>query len=116
MKKLIILKETYLKFLLGFSFILINNISYLNAEILTRSRPDPEIRQKIHKILQKALREEYIVGRIDLQKIEYEENLESKFYLTLQDMLSNNLNCFYSNMSRWMVKNDENMLFALNNC
>ena len=60
MKKLIILKETYLKFLLGFSFILINNISYLNAEILTRSRPDPEIRQKIHKILQKALREEYI--------------------------------------------------------
>ena len=33
-----------------------------------------------------SLREEYIVGRIDLQKIEYEENLESKFYLTLQDM------------------------------
>ena len=32
----------------------------MNAEILTRSRPDPEIRQKIHKILQKALRDDYI--------------------------------------------------------
>jgi len=38
-----------------------------------------------------ALREEYLISRTNLVKLEYEENLESKFYFTLQDMLSNNL-------------------------
>ena len=60
MKKLYILKKIFIFILAFFSFALINNISNLSAEILTRSRPDPEIRQKIHKILQKALRDDYI--------------------------------------------------------
>ena len=60
MKKLFFLKKIFI-YILGLCyFIFINNISNLTAEILTRSRPDPEIRQKIHKILQKALREDYI--------------------------------------------------------
>ena len=60
MKKLFFLKKNFIYILSLFLFILVNNISNLNAEILTRSRPDPETRQKIHKILQKALREDYI--------------------------------------------------------
>ena len=51
-----ILKTTLVCFVL----ILINNISNLDAEVLTRSRQEPEIRQRIHKILQKVLREDYI--------------------------------------------------------
>ena len=38
-----------------------------------------------------ALREEYVISQAELKEIKYEENLESRFYLTLQDMLSNNL-------------------------
>ena len=38
-----------------------------------------------------ALREEYIVSNTQLKKINYEEKLENKFYVTLQDMLSSNL-------------------------
>ena len=36
------------------------NFDILDAEILSRSRPEPEIRERIHKILRKTLREEYI--------------------------------------------------------
>ena len=38
-----------------------------------------------------ALREEYVVKRTQLVKMEYEENLENRFYLTVYDMLSSNL-------------------------
>ena len=38
-----------------------------------------------------ALREEYIISKTTLVHFQYEENFENKFYLTLQDMLSNNL-------------------------
>ena len=37
------------------------------------------------------MREDYVISQAELKEIEYEENLESRFYLTLQDMLSNNL-------------------------
>jgi len=60
MQNFIYFKKTF-KIVLGcLLLILINNINYLNAEVLTRSRQDPEIRQRIHKILQKVLREDYI--------------------------------------------------------
>ena len=36
------------------------NFESLDAEYLSRSRPEPELRERIHKILRKALREEYI--------------------------------------------------------
>ena len=38
-----------------------------------------------------ALREEYVIARTKLKNIKYEENLEDRFYFTLQDMLSDNL-------------------------
>ena len=38
-----------------------------------------------------ALREEYVVKRTQLVKMEYEENLENRFYSTVYDMLSSNL-------------------------
>ena len=60
MQNFIYFKKTFKTILVWVILILINNISYLNAEVLTRSRQDPEIRQRIHKILQKVLREDYI--------------------------------------------------------
>ena len=60
MQNFIFFKKILKTILIGVILILINNISYLNAEVLTRSRQDPEIRQRIHKILQKVLREDYI--------------------------------------------------------
>ncbi|MBC8258944.1 MAG: flagellar motor switch protein FliG [SAR324 cluster bacterium] len=36
------------------------SISYCQAEILSRSRPEPEMRERIHKILRKTLAEKYI--------------------------------------------------------
>ncbi len=40
--------------------LMILNFESLTAEYLSRSRPEPELRERIHKILRKALREEYI--------------------------------------------------------
>ena len=41
----------------------------LHAEILSRSRPEPEIRGRIHKILSKTLREEYIDVSVILHSV-----------------------------------------------
>ena len=45
------------------------DINYLSGEVLTRSRPEPEIRQRIHKILQKVLREDYIDVSVILHSV-----------------------------------------------
>tara|TARA_Y100001970_G_scaffold292595_1_gene434562 strand:- start:1628 stop:3253 length:1626 start_codon:yes stop_codon:yes gene_type:complete len=60
MQKFIFIKKIIINLLVYCVYIFYFNINTINAEILTRSRPDPEIRQKIHKILQKVLREDYI--------------------------------------------------------
>ena len=41
----------------------------LQAEYLSRSRPEPEIRERIHKILRKALREDYIDVSVMLHSV-----------------------------------------------
>ena len=45
------------------------NLDILHAEILSRSRPEPEIRERIHKILSKTLREEYIDVSVILHSV-----------------------------------------------
>ena len=45
------------------------NFDILHAEILSRSRPEPEIRERIHKILRKTLREEYIDVSVILHSV-----------------------------------------------
>ena len=45
------------------------NFDILHAEILSRSRPEPEIRERIHKILSKTLREEYIDVSVILHSV-----------------------------------------------
>ncbi len=45
------------------------NINILNAEIINRSRPEPEIRELIHKILRKTLREDYIDVSVILHSV-----------------------------------------------
>ena len=41
----------------------------LHAEILSRSRPEPEIRERIHKILSKSLRDDYIDVSVILHSV-----------------------------------------------
>ena len=41
----------------------------LHAEVLSRSRPEPEIRERIHKILRKSLREDYIDVSVILHSV-----------------------------------------------
>ena len=45
------------------------NISILQAEIINRSRPEPEIRERIHKILRKTMRENYINVSVILHSV-----------------------------------------------
>ena len=45
------------------------NISILQAEIINRSRPEPEIRERIHKILRKTMRENYIDVSVILHSV-----------------------------------------------
>jgi len=45
------------------------NFDILHAEIFSRSRPEPEIRERIHKILRKTLREEYIDVSVILHSV-----------------------------------------------
>ena len=45
------------------------NFDILHAEILSRSRPEPEIRERIHKILSKSLREDYIDVSVILHSV-----------------------------------------------
>ena len=60
MKNFMFKKLTFFK-CIGIVFLLIIlNLESLDAEYLSRSRPEPELRERIHKILRKALREEYI--------------------------------------------------------
>ena len=54
----------------GCIFVLISiNISILQAEIINRSRPEPEIRERIHKILRKTMRENYIDVSVILHSV-----------------------------------------------
>ena len=52
--------QKYLKRLFGILSFLICCLQPLNAEYLIRSRPDPELKNRIHGILQKSLPEEYL--------------------------------------------------------
>ncbi len=52
--------QKYLKRLLGILLFLICCLQSLNAEYLIRSRPDPELKKRIHGILQKSLPEKYL--------------------------------------------------------
>ena len=45
------------------------NFDILHAEIFSRSRPEPEIRERIHKILRKVLREDYIDVSVILHSV-----------------------------------------------
>ena len=60
MKDLIFKKLTFLRCIGIVILLMILNFESLDAEYLSRSRPEPELRERIHKILRKALREEYI--------------------------------------------------------
>ena len=60
MKNFMFKKLTFLKFIGIVILLMIFNFESLDAEYLSRSRPEPELRERIHKILRKALREEYI--------------------------------------------------------
>jgi len=64
------LKNKSLLSIIGSIIILmfINN-NNLHAEILSRSRPEPEIRERIHKILRKSLREDYIDVSVILHSV-----------------------------------------------
>ena len=62
-------KLTFFK-CIGIVFLLIIlNFESLDAEYLSRSRPEPELRERIHKILRKALREEYIDVSVVLHSV-----------------------------------------------
>ena len=45
------------------------NINNLQSEIINRSRPEPEIRERIHKILRKTLQEDYIDVSVILHSV-----------------------------------------------
>ena len=64
------LKNKSLLSIIGSIIILmfINN-NNLHAEILSRSRPEPEIRERIHKILRKSLSEDYIDVSVILHSV-----------------------------------------------
>ena len=60
MKNFMFKKLTFFKCIGIVILLMILNFESLDAEYLSRSRPEPELRERIHKILRKALREEYI--------------------------------------------------------
>ena len=60
MKNFMYTKYSFFKCIGILIMLMILNFESLNAEYLSRSRPEPELRERIHKILRKALREEYI--------------------------------------------------------
>ena len=60
MKNFLYTKHSFFKCIGTVIMLMILNFESLNAEYLSRSRPEPELRERIHKILRKALREEYI--------------------------------------------------------
>ena len=60
----------YILGIVGFIMILISiNINALQAEVISRVRPEPEIRDRIHKILRKTLRESYIDVSVTLHSV-----------------------------------------------
>ena len=65
-----LLKSKYILSIVGFIMILISiNINILQAEVISRVRPEPEIRDRIHKILRKTLRESYIDVSVTLHSV-----------------------------------------------
>ena len=64
-----ILNKKLLSFAGCIILLTIFNFDILHAEILSRSRPEPEIRERIHKILSKTLREEYIDVSVILHSV-----------------------------------------------
>ena len=65
-----LLNSKYILSIVGFILILISiNINALQAEVISRVRPEPEIRDRIHKILRKTLRESYIDVSVTLHSV-----------------------------------------------
>ena len=65
-----LLKSKYILSIVGFIMVLISiNINPLQAEVISRVRPEPEIRDRIHKILRKTLRESYIDVSVTLHSV-----------------------------------------------
>lgn len=65
-----LLNSKYFLSIVGFIMILISiNINALQAEVISRVRPEPEIRDRIHKILRKTLRESYIDVSVTLHSV-----------------------------------------------
>ena len=65
-----LLNSKYILSIVGFIMILISiNINALQAEVISRVRPEPEIRDRIHKILRKTLRESYIDVSVTLHSV-----------------------------------------------
>ena len=60
----------YILSIVGCIIVLISfNINDLQSEIINRSRPEPEIRESIHKILRKTLQEDYIDVSVILHSV-----------------------------------------------
>ena len=60
MKNFMFTKQIFFRCISILILLMVLNFESLDAEYLSRSRPEPELRERIHKILRKALREEYI--------------------------------------------------------
>ena len=69
MKYFMFTKQTFFKCIGIVILLMILNFESLDAEYLSRSRPEPELRERIHKILRKALREEYIDVSVVLHSV-----------------------------------------------
>ena len=64
------LLNKYILSIVGCIIVLISfNINNLRSEIINRSRPEPEIRERIHKILRKTLQEDYIDVSVILHSV-----------------------------------------------
>ena len=60
----------YILSVVGCIIVLISfNINNLRSEIINRSRPEPEIRERIHKILRKTLQEDYVDVSVILHSV-----------------------------------------------
>ena len=64
-----ILNKHFMSFVGCIIVLMIFNFNSLQAEYLSRSRPEPEIRERIHKILRKALSEDYIDVSVMLHSV-----------------------------------------------
>jgi hypothetical protein len=69
MKNFLFFKPLFFKFFAIIFLLTGTCFNSLNAEYLSRSRPEPELRERIHKILRKALREEYIDVSVMLHSV-----------------------------------------------